>query len=75
MGKWISVKERLPEDDAECLLVVPIYNAETRSFLRKDVYHGNFCAQENMFTTCDGEDFEDGDVTHWQHLEQPPDGE
>lgn len=72
MTEWISVKDRLPDDD-QCVLVIDrdshtngpmnivsvIYNAECSLEYRWEIDH--FC--ESSYA---------GDVTHWMPLPEPP---
>lgn len=69
--EWISVKESLPQDGEECLIVVPSINIKTREE-RLDVFHGNFHAQELSFSTCEEGDFYEGEYTHWMRMPEPP---
>ena len=64
--EWISVKDRLPEKKANCIVY----------------YKHAFCDDENHIGICvcfyDGNEFEMDflhKVTHWQYLPQPPKGE
>ena len=70
-AKWISVDERLPEDQQEVLIVVPSINLHTKAE-RQDVFHANFWEESKTMASCEEGDFEDGEYTHWQPLPDPP---
>ena len=72
-AKWISVEERLPEDQQEVLIVVPSINLHTKAE-RQDVFHANFWEESKTMASCEEGDFEDGEYTHWQPLPPPPSG-
>ena len=64
--EWISVKDRLPESDGECVLIA----------LRCGVvdigwYYKQFGCWKIEFVNR----YEDGENTHWMPLPQPPKGE
>lgn len=71
VAEWISVKESLPQDGEECLIVVPSINVKTHEE-RLDVFHGNFYAEELSFSTCEEGDFFEGEYTHWMRVPEPP---
>lgn len=68
-GKWISVKDRLPEGFTSCIVY------------RKGIYGGHFSmlrySQELGWHFYDSEwgDVTVDDVTHWMPLPEPPKGE
>ena len=70
-AKWISVEERLPEDQQEVLIVVPSINLHTKAE-RQDVFHANFWEESKTMASCEEGDFEDGEYTHWQPLPPAP---
>ena len=59
--EWISVKERLPEEEG--LYLVAVVNDQERRYSKTAWYHGH------------GNWFLHQKVTHWQYLPQPPKGE
>ena len=58
---WISVKDRLPEEEG--LYLVAVVNDHERRYSKTAWYHGH------------GNWFLHQKVTHWQYLPQPPKGE
>ena len=82
MAEWISVKERLPEENGRYLCNIPIYEGyqEVLYFATNleavddyDFYHRNhagFFDYEHKYGYC-----EHSDVTHWMPLPEPPKGE
>lgn len=58
---WISVKDRLPEEDGEVLASLFGY-----------VYMCWFLAATNQFETPSGRVWDVGDVTHWMPIPEPP---
>lgn len=69
--KRISLKERLPHDGEECLIVVPSISVKTRKE-RLDVFHGNFYAEELSFATCEEGDFFEGEYAQWMPMPELP---
>ena len=61
LPKWISVKDRLPEEEG--LYWVAVVNDHERKYSKTAWYHGH------------GNWFLRQKVTHWQYLPQPPKGE
>ena len=59
--EWISVKDRLPEEEG--LYLVAVVNDHERRYSKTAWYHGH------------GNWFVHQKVTHWQYLPQPPKGE
>ena len=59
--EWISVKDRLPEEEG--LYLVAVVNDHERRYSKTAWYHGH------------GNWFLHQKVTHWQYLPQPPKGE
>jgi hypothetical protein len=59
--EWISVKDRLPEEEG--LYLVAVVNDHERRYSKTAWYHGH------------GNWFLHQKVTHWQNLPQPPKGE
>jgi hypothetical protein len=73
--KWISVKDEEPDDGADCLIAVPLYDSKTLTFKRYEICHATYWPQEkrSYFTTCEGEEFDSGDeVPYWMPLPDPP---
>ena len=70
--KWISVKDRLPNEPCECLGVV---NGEVTEVSYNPKQKGLIC----VWSMCDADGFKplpDDAVTHWMLLPEPPkDGE
>jgi len=70
MSEWISVKERLPEDDVSVLAVV--YGFPKAGIELRGAY------QFAMYVAADGwiigeyPAWEDANVTHWMPLPEPP---
>ena len=65
MSKWISVKDRLPEEkDGECLRLV-VYSPEIE---KEYPGHGVYVLIYFSFD----ERFRDESVTHWMPLPEPP---
>lgn len=70
MSEWISVKERLPDDNHDTLLVCLLAKHE-------DAPSGEVVVDTDAFYTSDGEfRFWSGsnvyEVTHWMPLPEPP---
>ena len=64
---WISVKDRLPENETEVIIIVQHRIGWYRAFAWHDAYGWHSIAVE----FCDG----DSDlVTHWMPLPEPPKG-
>ena len=59
--EWISVNDRLPEEEG--LYLVAVVNDHERRYSKTAWYHGH------------GNWFMHQKVTHWQYLPQPPKGE
>ena len=75
--EWISVKDRLPEDDQHVL----VYHAEdfhiTVGYFESDYVQYYIESDGSKFYTDDGWETEiswapKGDVTHWMPLPEPP---
>lgn len=64
VGKWISVKDRLPEVGEEVLTYCKENKNKYTVGTYSDTYKGFFVNQ-----------FWNGDITHWCYLPQPPKGE
>ena len=65
IGGWISVKDRMPEDETEVIIIVQHKIGWYRAFAWHDAYGWHSVAEE----FCDG----DSDlVTHWCELPEPP---
>lgn len=65
MSKWISVKERLPEEGKEVLVYIPKYIQQyfiAFLSLKNSEWSNRYCA--NM-----------EEITHWQPLPSPPEDE
>ena len=59
-SKWISVDERLPEDEEECIITNGIVVEVAQ------MYGGEFCVIYDLKAAIIN------DVTHWQPLPNPP---
>lgn len=69
--EWISVKDRLPNRDDECL-VARVFDFEPEG-RNKDVWHCNYDGQYFWYQTGAIEFQDDGiTITHWMPLPQPP---
>ena len=77
MNEWISVKDRLPEDD---LNIKKCINGEHFGFLTVLVYNG-VVKQSNRFYSkasrfglpeTEGWEWSSSNVTHWMPLPEPP---
>lgn len=65
VGGWVSVKDRLPENETEVIIIVQHRIGWYRAFAWHDAYGWHSIADE----FCDG----DSDlVTHWMPLPKPP---
>lgn len=63
---WISVKDRLPETDAEVL----IYTSWGSYNIGNYGYHDpNVWSSEEIYA------YEDGEIAHWMPLPEPPEEE
>lgn len=65
VGGWISVKDRLPENETEVIIIVQHKIGWYRAFAWHDEYGWHSSAEE----------FGDGEsdfVTHWMPLPEPP---
>ena len=71
MSNWISVKDRLPEDQDECFIFVPTFDSRGVKSTPY-VLHGTYWEECEEWTTCEGENFSIDEVTHWQPLPEPP---
>lgn len=66
MSNWISVKDRLPEQINEPLLIVSdgcVYCA---------TFHPNYCGEINRWHQINYDRNGYENVTHWQPLPEPP---
>ena len=88
-GDWISVEDRLPEDDQEVILCT----SETETYgkhrekkkIYKNIYIGYFDGYEWLTSYCHGCEYifrmnekypnETIEVTHWMMLPEPPEEE
>lgn len=61
VNDWISVKDRLPEDDYECLVITEDY-----------WYYTGWFADDIQKWIVDGGVECDEEVTHWIRLPEPP---
>lgn len=77
--EWISVKERLPEENEAVLLFIPYHRHEKIQSDRTTEYetfeYGYYClCTENDYILSSETDFFDRDecATHWMPLPEPP---
>ena len=61
---WISVTERLPESGKESVLIALLWGEVDIGWCEDDRWRSEFVNE-----------YEDGEVTHWMPLPQPPKGE
>lgn len=64
--EWISVKDRLPDKNRKAVLIALRWEETDIGWYSKD----DKCWQSEFIDS-----YEDGDVTHWHSLPQPPKGE
>jgi hypothetical protein len=74
MSEWISVKDRLPNEDAKILYVVKIHGE--RAFTKQGMrcFDGDYwwwCNEDGDYKDT-GNDPGYSEVTHWQPLPDPP---
>lgn len=73
-AEWISVEERLPEPNEECIVAAKVGNRMvTDSAMRVHCY--NLRTQETTYAweiTHDWDEGEGCEITHWMPLPQPP---
>ena len=70
MSEWISVKDRLPENDDNVLVIVNgKYNNVT--FVNAMMIAA-FCDDEHVWFLNEYPDFVHANVTHWMPLPEPP---
>lgn len=62
--EWISVKDRLPENVKEGLLIALRWGAVDIGWCEDGRWGSEFV-----------DEYEDGEVTHWMPLPKPPEGE
>jgi hypothetical protein len=60
---WISVKDRLPKKNREAVLIALCWEETDIGWYDKD----DKCWQSEFINS-----YDDGDVTHWMPLPQPP---
>lgn len=68
IGRWISVKDRLPDESCECLGVV---DGEVTEVSYSPKQKGLIC----VWSMCDADGFKplsDDAVTHWMPMPEPP---
>lgn len=68
IGRWISVKDRLPDESCECLGVV---DGEVTEVSYSPKQKGLIC----VWSMCDADGFKpllDDAVTHWMPFPEPP---
>lgn len=65
MPKWISVKDRLPQQDSQSVLCV------MKGYADAYVCEGIYCKTCNRIWP-DNEDYAFDDVTHWMTMPEPP---
>lgn len=62
--EWISVTERLPESGKEGVLIALLYGGVDIGWCEDGRWRSEFVNE-----------YEDGEVTHWMPIPQPPKGE
>lgn len=86
MSEWISVKDRLPEDDQEVILCTREIETYGRHCEKKKIYRNIYCGYfdgyEWLTSYCHGCEYifrmnekypkETIEVTHWMPLHEPP---
>lgn len=71
MSEWISVKDRLPENDRLVLVSTKYFlipKRKTKILIGYNSFRSGWCVEELFI---DGDDINDH-VTHWLELPQPP---
>ena len=71
MSEWISVKDRLPDDDE----LVLVYTKDGVTSVCSLVIANAFANLKNLKVWEDNNGYYVSDVTHWQKLPNPPKGE
>jgi hypothetical protein len=71
-SRWISVEEKLPEEDATVLAAIPLYDND-RKLTEVEVLHCTYwiVGGQKIFTTCEGEEYLAGEVTRWMSWPKP----
>ena len=77
MENWISVKDKLPDNDNDVLVYHALDDHITVGFFEKDNISFYIESDGSKFYTDDGWETEipwgqKGKVTHWTHLPNPP---
>ena len=71
MDKWISVKDRLPEDGQNCILYYPENNPEFVSGEYDNEFNRWYYAYEEYSYRPAFNELQDG-ITHWMPMPDPP---
>lgn len=74
MNEWISVKDRLPEDEDEIVLVIASGKPKHNITLNRAYELANYSPEEGWILT-EYPEWECATVTHWMPLPEPPKGE
>jgi hypothetical protein len=69
-GVWISIKDRLPEEDGIYLTYGLCHDEKTYSVVTSDWYNGNWYFDHSDLHY--SEDEKDKYITHWMPLPKPP---
>lgn len=71
MSEWVSVKDRLPDNDTS-VLVVFVWLGKKPVVRQMTFYTEDYWHRPNMFVAPDGGHHELKTITHWQSLPELP---